>query len=38
MTNFVLAAMVILVALFMDPVQGGALPVEKSKLRSSCKT
>ena len=33
MTNFALAAIVLLVAVLMDHVQGGALPVEKSKLK-----
>ena len=31
-------AMVTLLALFTEPVHGGALPVEKSKLKCGCKT
>ena len=40
MANLVLGvvAMVTLLALFTEPVHGGALPVEKSKLKCGCKT
>ena len=31
-------AMVTLLALFTEPVHGGAVPVEKSKLKCGCKT
>ena len=40
LANFVMlvVAMATLLALFTEPVHGGALPVEKSKLKCGCKT